>query len=125
MALSSFVDPRELVTLRVLSRHGSGAAERVRLHGAASGETVTIDWRPAMQLPALVLRKGKGGSSTRIELAEPGALPASACSLPGERSAGYLRLDAADFGDMDYEAVVKKSEALDIRGGWRSVHRHD
>ena len=126
VALSSFVDPRELVALKVVARSGgNGPHERTRLRGTTLGEVVTIDWRPAVQLPALVLREGKGGGSTRIELAEAaGAVPA-ACPEPGARSAAYLRMDAADFGDMDYEAVVRKSEALDIRSGWRSVHRHD
>ncbi|GAP34226.1 hypothetical protein ISF6_4005 [Piscinibacter sakaiensis] len=43
----------------------------------------------------------------------------------GQRSADYLRLDAADFGDMDYDPVVRKAEALDIRLGWRTAHHHD
>ena len=29
------------------------------------------------------------------------------------------------FGDMDHEPVVRLSEALDIRSGWRQPHAHD
>jgi hypothetical protein len=43
----------------------------------------------------------------------------------GVKSAHYLHLDAADFGDMDYDPVVRKSEALDMRLGWRASHKHD
>jgi hypothetical protein len=43
----------------------------------------------------------------------------------GAKSAQYLHLDAADFGDMDYDPVVRKSEALDTRLGWRASHKHD
>ena len=35
--------------------------------------------------------------------------------MVGEKAAHYLHLDAADFGDMDGEPVVRKSEALDMR----------
>ena len=45
--------------------------------------------------------------------------------MPGARSADYLRIDAADFGDMEYDPVVRKAEAIDIRAGWRSAHAHD
>jgi hypothetical protein len=41
------------------------------------------------------------------------------------KSAHYLHIDAADFGDMDYDPVVRKAEALDTRLGWRASHKHD
>jgi hypothetical protein len=41
---------------------------------------------------------------------------------PAMRSAEYPRLDAADFGDWEYGAAARKSEALDARLGWRSAH---
>jgi hypothetical protein len=44
---------------------------------------------------------------------------------PRVQSADYLRLDAADFGDMEYGTVVKKSVALDVRLGWRAARGHD
>ncbi len=36
----------------------------------------------------------------------------------------YERLDAADLGDMAYDAFAHKAEALDLRAGWRSAHAH-
>jgi len=46
-------------------------------------------------------------------------------TLVGDTSANYWHQDAADFGDMDYDPVVRKSEALDMRLGWRASHKHD
>lgn len=124
-ALSSFIDPKELALLRVVARSGRGEHERVRLEGAVAGQSLRVDWLPALQLPGLISRRNRDGGSTRIELERHAAVAPADWPVPGERSAGYLRLDAADFGDMDYEPVVRKSEALDVRGGWRSAHGHD
>jgi hypothetical protein len=124
-ALSSFVDTRELRWLKVTSRSGRGVDERIRLTGVAGGQTVTLDWLPALQLPARLLRTAPGGGSTLIELVQHATPAPASWPQPGAKSAGYLRLDAADFGDMEYEPVVRLSEALDVRGGWRSAHAHD
>jgi hypothetical protein len=84
-----------------------------------------VDWSPALQLPQRLTRHVPGVSTVRMQLV------ATAQSVPptwpsvGEKSVNYLHLDAADFGDMDYDPVVRKSEALDARLGWRSSHKHD
>jgi hypothetical protein len=124
-ALSTFIDSRELLSLKLVSIRGRGADERVHLRGAAGGETLTVEWMPALQLPARITRTGKDGAVTRIELRQHFLVAPASWPIPGVRSASYLRFDAADFGDMDYETVVKKSEALDIRLGWRTAHKHD
>ena len=124
-ALSTFVDPRELWPLKLVSVRGRGADERVQLRGAAGGETLIVEWMPALQLPARLTRTSKEGAVTRIELQQHFSEVPASWPVPGARAASYLRLDAADFGDMDYETVVKKSEALDIRLGWRTAHKHD
>lgn len=36
----------------------------------------------------------------------------------------YERLDAADLGDMDYDAFARKAEAYDVKLGWRQPHEH-
>lgn len=63
-------------------------------------------------------------TAARFELIDwqRGAPPAAA--RLGERSAGYLHIDAADFGDMPYDPAVRAAEAMDVRAGWRQVHRH-
>ncbi len=124
-ALASFVDPEVLATLKLVSRTGAGVDEQVHLAGVVGNETLRVDWMPAWQLPARLLRTGPQGAMTDIRLMAHAATPPSDWPLPGSRSSGYLRLDAADFGDMAYEAVVRKSEALDVRLGWRTAHQHD
>lgn len=124
--LATLVDGAEMAALKPAGRSGSGDALRWRLQGlGSSGERLRIDWLPALQLPALLLRTWRDGTSTRIELlAHASAAPAD-WPQPGARSAAYLHLDAADFGDMDAEPVVRLSEALDVRSGWRKPHAHD
>jgi hypothetical protein len=124
-ALASFVDPRSLAALRVASRSGSGAAERVRLAGAVGGDTLRVEWLPALQLPARLTRTDRAGAVIDIRLVQHAARAPAGWPVPGQRSAAYLRLDAADFGDMGYETVVRMSQALDVRLGWRQPHSHD
>ena len=124
-ALATFVDARELTGLQLKARSGQGAQLRLRLEGRSGKETLRVDWLPALQLPALVLRHSPVQGSTRIELVRHAAIAPADWPQPGQRSAAYLHLDAADFGDMDHEPVVRLSEALDIRSGWRQPHAHD
>jgi hypothetical protein len=123
-ALARFVDPQEFATLKPVARSGQGALARQRLQGQGAGKTLRVDWLPALQLPALIERRAKAGS-TRIVLLEQAALAPAAWPRPGQGSADYLGFDAADFGDMPYEPVVRKSEAIDIRAGWRAAPGHD
>jgi len=124
-ALSSLVDPQLLRGLRVMSRRGTGPAERLVFAGRVAGEQYWIEWRPSLQLPQRMIRTERGGRRTELVLERQVTLAPVGWPVPGARSGDYLRLDAADFGDMEYEAVVRKSEALDIRLGWRVAHKHD
>lgn len=124
-ALSSLVDSQILKTLRFVSRHGSGTAERVVLAGRAGADAYRIEWSPTLQLPTRMLRTERDGRRTELVLDQQFAVAPAGWQVAGRRSADYLRLDAADFGDMEYDAVVRKAEALDIRLGWRVAHGHD
>jgi hypothetical protein len=124
-ALATFVDPRTLVGLHVVSRSGAGATERVRLAGVVGGDTLHVEWLSALQLPARLTRTDRAGTVTDMQLLQHAATVPTNWPVPGERSAAYLRLDAADFGDIEYETVVRLSEALDARLGWRQPHSHD
>jgi hypothetical protein len=110
-ALSCFVDPQNLV------------ATARRQPTAGAWERVT--WNRALNLPSRLERRSRDGTLTRLRLTAQFAVPPAGWPLPGERSDEYLHLDAADFGDMDYDPVVRKSEALDLRAGWRAPHSHD
>jgi len=125
LAMSTLVGPAERAELKETQRSGSGSALRVRLQGRSGGDNLRVDWLPALQLPALILRSKVGGGTTRIELLTHATTAPANWPQPGVRSANYLHLDAADFGDMDYEPVVRLSEALDVRSGWRKPHAHD
>jgi hypothetical protein len=125
LALATLVDPHERATLKTTARSGSGATTWLRLEGRRGAERTRIDWLPALQLPALVVRLTGNGSSSRIELLAHAAQPPADWPQPGARSADYLHIDAADFGDMGNEPVVRLSEALDARSGWRQAHAHD
>jgi hypothetical protein len=124
-ALTTFVDARLLSALRVVSRTGTGASERAKLAGVVGGDTLRIDWLPALQLPARLTRTDRAGTITEMRLVQHAAQTPANWPVPGQRSSAYLRLDAADFGDMGYETVVRMSEALDVRLGWRQPHSHD
>jgi hypothetical protein len=121
-ALASFVD---LSALRVVSRTGSADAQRMRLTGTIGGDRLQVEWLTALQLPARLTRTDRAGKVTDIRLVQHAAAAPADWPLPDQRSADYLRLDAADFGDMGYETVVRLSEALDVRLGWRQPHAHD
>lgn len=125
VSLSSLLGAPTLTALRVVSRRGSGAGERVVLAGRVGEDTFRVDWRPALQLPERMHRTERSGRTTELVLEHHAAIAPAGWQAPGTRSAEYLRIDAADLGDMQYEAVARKSEALDVRLGWRGVHRHD
>jgi hypothetical protein len=140
-ALSCFVDPAELAQLKQVSRTGKGPNARWRMSGALSDsmnggkyggmqvglgkDRLTVDWLPALQLPQRLTRNLQDGTTVQMELVASAPDPLPGWPQVGAQSAHYLHLDAADFGDMDYDPVVRKSEALDIRSGWRAAHRHD
>lgn len=124
-ALATFIDARELTGLQLQSSRGQGAGLRLRLEGRSGHDILRVDWLPVLQLPALVLRRSAAHGTTRIELLKHAATAPADWPQPGQRAANYLHLDAADFGDMDYEPVVRLSEALDVRRGWRKPHAHD
>jgi hypothetical protein len=123
-ALASLVGARELAALKPMSSSGAGATRTLRLQGQHQGAQLRVDWMPALQLPALIERRDKIGF-TRIQLMAQAAIAPAHWPQPGARSADYLRLDAADAGDMGYEAVMRKSEAMDLRAGWRLPHAPD
>lgn len=69
---------------------------------------IEIDWEHAVEAVALAgLRERAEGQGDQPPKADD-----------------YERLDAADLGDMDYDAFARKAEAYDVRLGWRQPHEH-
>lgn len=125
-ALTSLLDARELASLRLVSQSGAGTTRRLHLHGSTASGRLRVEWLPAWQLPARIERRGRDGRITEFRLDTKAARALSDWPRLGVRSASYLRIDAADFGDMEREPVVRLSEALDARLGWRRTgHAHD
>ncbi len=130
--LASIVDAQMLSQLKPGARRGS----LQDFSGEIQGERIRLSWDHAQQLPATLQRVGKLGelkmqrispkNQQPLQLAHisakgwPAGWPRSEAGLQD-----YQRLDAADFGDMDYNPVVRKAEALDVQQGLRKPHAHD
>jgi hypothetical protein len=116
--LSRLVSARERATLKPVGHSGAGAMRTLHLQGGTPASRLRIDWLPALQLPALIERRERAGT-TRIRLVEHSATAPAQWPRPGQRAADYLHLDAADAGDMGHDAAMRKSQTLDQRAGWR------
>ena len=75
------------------------------------------------KLPVQLLRHGKTGQVLYQRLALRDNAPAD-WPRAGAGTEDFQRLDAADFGDMDYNPVVRQEEARDALAGWRKPHPH-
>lgn len=124
-SLSRFVDSAELAQLKLVSQQGKGRDTRMHMRGRLGKVLLDVDWLPALELPQRLTRHVQGVSTVRMQLVATAQTPQPNWPVAGEKSAHYLHLDAADFGDMDYDPVVRQSEALDARLGWRASHKHD
>jgi hypothetical protein len=129
-ALARFMGTQELAALQLepVSQPQppaqQSASQRVRFRGQIKGQTLQVDWQPDQQLPERIVRHQKDGSVVRITLMQEAPMAPPDWPTPKAQSTDYERLDAADFGDMEYDPVVKKSQALDVRSGWRTLERH-
>ena len=84
-----------------------------------------VEWDDSLNLPARLTQVINDHMLVRFDLLESRSGAPADWDLPGGRSAGYARIDAADFGDMAYDPAVRAAESLDVRAGWRpAAHRH-
>ena len=87
--------------------------------------TARAEWDDALDLPTRIVQRVNAHTQVQFELLESAATAPSDWVAPGSRSADYLHIDAADFGDMAYDPAVRAAEALDVQAGWRQHgHRH-
>ena len=94
-----------------------------RWAGRIGAEQVDLLWDPVAQLPVRLARQGPGGRVLFKRVALHASAPRDWPSA-GADTDDFQRLDAADFGDMDYNPVVRRARAEDERAGWRQPH-HD
>ena len=91
--------------------------------GRIGTEQVDLLWDPVALLPIRLARQGPQGRVLFKRMALHGSAP-SDWPRAGAGTEDFQRLDAADFGDMDYNPVVRRARAEDERAGWRKPH-HD
>ena len=119
-ALATFIDGRELALLKPAGT----TREAARFSGRSAGRSVAVQWSAQAGLPARLTRVSPKGRA-EFELLEWHPSAPAAWPVAGQRSADYLHVDSADFGDMDDDAFVRKAEAFDVLAGWRKPHAHD
>jgi len=120
-ALGSLFTDADLARLQPLPDPKAGAWPHYR--GVVSGEQVDLRWDPVARLPVQLLRRGKTGQVLYQRLALRDT-PAADWPGAGAGTGDFQRLDAADFGDMDGNPVVRQEEARDALAGWRKPHAH-
>ena len=125
-ALATFIDARELALLKPAGelRGSHGLREPQRFSGKSAGRSVDVEWSTRAGLPARLTRVAPTGR-VQFELQEWHASAPPSWPVAGRRSADYLHVDSADFGDMAYDAFVRKAETFDVLAGWRKPHAHD
>ena len=122
LALASLFPAARLALLKAMpSPQGQGQGKTQHWVGRIGAEQVDLLWDPVAQLPARLARSGPGGRVLFERTALQASIPAH-WPQPGAGIDDFQRVDAADFGDMDYNPVVRKAQALDQRAGWRRGH---
>ena len=127
-ALAIGVDWRDLGSLvpesalaRLQRLPDSGAWQHFQ--GQLGDDVVDLLWDPVARLPQRLQRQGSSGQVVYQRLA---VLPAPPADWPvaGANTQGFERIDAADFGDLEKNPVVRQELARDQRAGWRPLHVH-
>ena len=92
-----------------------------RWQGVVDGEKIDLQWDPIASLPIRLARSGRNGrvlfERTALHQATPAGWPQAGAGVED-----FQRLDAADFGDMADNPVVRKALARDQKAGWRQAH---
>ncbi len=128
LALGRFVGGAEFAALGCANgqQAADDSAEGRRYEGRLpDGRQVSLRWNEARQLPSSLERRSEDGRRVRYELVANERLSADEAEAPAGVPLDYLRIDAADFGDMPYDPFVRKVEAFDVRAGWRAPHGHE
>lgn len=117
--LASIFDPAKLQKLKPVGSKAGVTAYQ----GKLGEEQVKVEWLPEQSLPRSLVRSAHGKSVRFALLKQPALLPESIVAAH-QAMDNYTRLDASDFGDMEYNPVVKKAMHLDVMLGWRTEHEH-
>jgi hypothetical protein len=112
-ALASLVAPAKIAGLRKAGERTVLGRRAVILEGKIDGAQTRLWWLPEAQLPAR-LERGQGKRLVRINLRELHDRPPAGWPLMNEAHlSDFALIDAADFGDMEYDAFVQKVMSQD------------
>lgn len=119
LPLGTLID--ETLLQRLRKTGGKGGLQRYI--GQLQGEQIELIWDSQQRLPVQLSRRSAKGS-TRFERLAVHAEAPMRWPVPSADRSDYDRIDAADFGDMEYDPFVRKVLAQDVRMGWRVAHEH-
>ncbi len=122
-ALATVFDEALLTSMKRVSQIQRQGRPIQRFTGTLHAEQVDLEWDAGLRLPIKLTRRGAAGS-VQYELLEQHAVAPANWPVAGAGTEDFTRLDAADFGDMEYNPVVRKAMAMDVRAGWRAEHMH-
>lgn len=110
----------------VLSRGDTAEVWRRDARGEVTLERVFHADRAVVHYTAGELRAlGVQVDWVRLQAVGKQGAPVNMQGPPWRDVAVYRQLDAADFGDMPKDPVVRKASRLDVRAGWRVEHGHE
>ena len=107
------LDRRTLGALDTGSRLRGKDGDLIRYRSTSSHGDIVLDWSARQQLPVRLERtRGKTLSELTLTRTLPYA-PATLAAIDA-RLAGYQRIDASDFGDMESDPFIRKAERIDV-----------
>ncbi|WP_290869091.1 hypothetical protein [Aquabacterium sp.] len=121
-SLATLFDARKLPQLQRVGRDAKAGVTRYK--GRMGHEQIEVDWLDEAGVAQRVLRQEQG-RSVRFTLQARHALPPASWPVPARGTEAYQRYDAADFGDMENNPVIRKASHMDVLAGWRQPHEHD
>lgn len=124
-SVATLLDGAELARLKPLGPPARHARATQVWAGALDGTRLRVEWRFDLGIPSVVERREPDGTVVRLTMMKGLSAAPAEWPQPGAAAINYLRIDAADFGDMQGDPAVRRAEAMDVRQGWRRQHRHD
>lgn len=117
LKLSNMLSQQELDTLKVVEKSHVLNRNAERRTGKIDDQTIEMQWLPAEQLPASIIRNDEN-RTVALRLIDITPLSeATQKPVAIEDIANYRHIDAVDFGDMENDPFVKKVMAA-------SEHHH-
>lgn len=121
-SLATLFDARKLPQLQRVGRDAKAGVTRYK--GRIGHEQIEVDWLDEAGVAQRVLRQ-ELGRSVRFTLQARHDVPPASWPVPARGAEAYQRYDAADFGDMENNPVIRKASHMDVLAGWRQPHEHD